>query len=818
MMRCIACLSLLTVCAVAAASPTDKPGSASLPPLQRLQIYPERVVLIGPRAAQQVVVNGHFLDGAMRDLTSQAQYRLEGPAVARCQPTGYVTAAQDGTATLVVEVAGQSARVPVEVRAAMRPQPISFRREIMAVLNVAGCNQGACHGSPSGKNGFRLSLRGYDPAADHEQLTRDVLGRRTSALSPENSLIVQKALGRVPHEGGQRFAPGSHLQHLLTSWIQEGMHDDPESPLPVTLQAYPTAQVQVHPAWGQQLAVQARFADGSVADVTRLCNYASSDPALADVDATGWVRFQQPGEATILIRYLEAMTTVRLVYLKPDPQFRWPEPPEHNYIDRLVFAKLKKLGLAPSELCTDEEYLRRVYLDLCGILPSVEETRQFVTDKRPDKRTRIVERLVQRPEFADFWALKWADILRSSRKSVKLAGVFKFREWLRFQIASNRPLDELVYDLLTAQGSSFANPAANYYRVARDPQSLAETTAQLFLGVRMQCAKCHNHPFERWTQDDYYGLAAVFARVKVSLSPEGPGAAEDEYVVLDRAGEVTQPRTQKTMMPTVLGTSLATDAADRRQALARWLVSKDNPFFARSLANRIWYHLLGRGIVEPVDDFRDSNPPSHEELLDALARDLVEHRYDLRYLVKTITASRVYQLSAQPNATNKDDQKYFSRAITKMLTAEQLLDALCQATEVPEKYPGLPLGTRATQLPDGEFQHVFLKTFGQPARELPCECERESDTSLAQALQLINGQTVHGKLRQPHNRIGRLLAAKATPEAIVEELYLATLSRYPEATEKQVVLDYVRRHKDARRAWEDVQWALINCKEFLFRH
>jgi hypothetical protein len=403
--------------------------------------------------------------------------------------------------------------------------------------------------------------------------------------------------------------------------------------------------------------------------------------------------------------------------------------------------------------------------------------------------------------------------------------VHKFQEWIRKNIVENRPFDQWVRELVTAEGSSYANPPANFYRVARDPTSLAETTAQLFFGVRMQCAKCHNHPFERWTQDDYYSLAAFFARVKLKRDPEEePGKQPNqgaEMIFLDRAGEITQPRTGKTMPPRFPGDLKlppVEPVQDRREVLADWLTRPDNPFLPKSVANRVWFHLLGRGIVDPVDDFRDSNPASNDDLLAALAKDFVDHGWDLKHLIRTIMHSRTYQLSAQTNEFNKDDNKYFSRAVTRLHTAEQLLDAICSATAVPEKFAGLPLGTRATQLPDGEVNHVFLKTFGQPARELACECERESDSNLAQALQLINGPTIHEKLRNPNNRIGQLLNAKKSDREIVEELYLATLSRSPGDVEVNAVMDHLNKNPDKRKAWEDVQWALINSKEFLFRH
>jgi hypothetical protein len=420
--------------------------------------------------------------------------------------------------------------------------------------------------------------------------------------------------------------------------------------------------------------------------------------------------------------------------------------------------------------------------------------------------------------------LKWSDVLRSSRKNIQVKGTYVFQRWLHERIAKNVGLDDVVKELITAEGSTSANPPANFYRIARDPQNLAETTAQLFFGIRMQCAKCHNHPFERWTQDDYYSLAAFFARVKQTKDPREPGMNAQtpggEIIYTTRSGEVTQPRTGQTMAPKFMGGAVAQvpPDKDRREVLADWLASGNNPFFAKATANRIWYHLTGRGIVDPVDDFRDSNPSANDELLDALAKDLVDSHFDVKHLIRVIMNSRTYQLSAQTNELNKDDNKYFSHAVTKLLTAEQLLDAICTVTEVPEKFAGHPLGTRAVQLPDGDLNHPFLKTFGQPARELACECERESESNLAQALQLINGPTVNEKLRNANNHVGRLLAKKMSDEDMLNELYLSTLSRLPTENDVKVSLAHVAKATDKRKAWEDVHWALLNTKEFLFRH
>jgi hypothetical protein len=815
---------LLLVAAPALAAPPDADARGELIGTPAaLVVSPATVTLTGPRDARQLVVTGTYPGGRSRDLTPAVTVAVSPADVVEVTDGLFLRGRKDGTATVTVTAGGKTATATVTVTKAGEPTPVSFRNDVVAALNVGGCNMGACHGTPSGKNGFKLSLRGFDPAADYLQLTRDQFGRRSDGQDPFASLLLLKGIGRVPHEGGARFGPSSLPVEMIAGWLGEGLRDDPPTlPGVKAVDVLPGNRVQLAPARWQQLAVVAMYTDGKTRDVTRLTNFSSSDPSVADVGPTGLVEFKRPGEVAVLCRYLEEMRSVRLTYLEPRDGYAWPNLPETNFIDTHVFAKLRQMTLLPSEGCTDAEFVRRAYLDAVGRLPTVAEAKALLADTDTAKRDKLIDRLLALPEFADFWALKWSDVLRSSRKSIQLKGSHAFHAWLRDRIAANAPVDDIVRDLLTADGNTFHNPPANYYRIAKDPQSLAESTAQLFLGVRMQCAKCHNHPFERWTQDDYYGFAAWFARVRQrpepGAKPNAPNTSEVVYIA--RAGEVTQPRTGKVMKPRKLSVGDADVPAgqDRRGALAEWLTSPGNPFFAKSVANRVWFHLMGRGIVDPVDDFRDSNPSSNDELLDALAKDFAAHRFDLRHLVRTVMRSRTYQLSAVPNDTNKDDTRYFSHAVTKLLTAEQLLDSICDVTAVGEKFAGLPAGTRAVQLIDGEVNHPFLKAFGQPARELACECERESDGNLGQALQLINGPTVNEKVRNPNNRLGPLLAAKTPEAAVLEDIYFAALARPPFEDERQVALGHVAKAADKRKAWEDVLWAVLNTREFLFRH
>lgn len=818
-----------------------------------LVIHPDTIHLSGPRSMRQVLVTGRYADGSERDLTHCCVLQVENPDVVKLSRGGLLQSQKDGQAALIVRAGELTARVPVLVSDLQRAQPVSFRHEFIAALNVAGCNAGACHGIPSGRGGFKLSLRGYKPEADYLELTHGALARRTNRFDPDGSLILKKGMGVVPHQGGRRLVSTNTVPaEAMRAWLAEGLREDaPDLPALKKVEVLPGNRVQTAPARWQQLAVLAHFADGSVRDVTRLTAFSSSDEAIAGVDATGLVDMHQLGEAAILCRYLDIIECVRLTYLEPRPGFVWPDPPVHNDVDRHVFAKLKLLNIVPSEVCLDHEFLRRAFLDLCGILPTPEEARVFLADTDPGKRSRLIDDLLDRPEFADFWAYKWLDVLRSNRLTIQIKGSHAYRQWLRSHIERNTPWNEVVRDLLTAGGSTFTNPPANYYRgaysngdpVVREPQSLAESTSQLFFGIRLQCAQCHNHPFERWTQDDYYHMVAWFARLQAKPDPLEPGRPKQPYpwqlrenalVIFSKTdGEATNPQSGKVMPPKVLGMPAPTipPGQDRRVALAELVTSGENPFFARATVNRIWFHLLGRGIVDPPDDFRDSNPPVNEALLDALAREFVQRRFDVKHIIRTIANSRTYQLSLHANSSNQADAKYFSHALVKgkRLSAEVLLDAICAATAQPETFTEMPPGTRAVQLPDGQViytggryaswdRHPFLRAFGQPAREAACECEREGDINLARALELKNGDFVLGKIRTPENRLGKLLARKVPDADLLAELFLATLSRPPLADEARTVLAHVAEASDKRAAWEDVHWALLNTNEFLFRH
>jgi len=714
---------------------------------------------------------------------------------------------------------------------------ISFRHDVMAVLSKAGCNAGVCHGNLHGKGGFKLSLRGEDPAADFATLVRGQFGRRVDLLRPEQSLLLLKPTMQMAHEGGRRFAVGSRQYEVLRRWIAQGMPDDaPTLPRLVRLEVAPREEVVIEPRKELALRVEAVFADGRRRDVTDQAVYEPTSQT-ASVDADGEVRRDAFGETTILVRFLDQQTPVRVAFIPERANFTWSNPAEHNFIDRHVFAKLRRLRMNPSRLCDDQTFVRRAYLDLLGLLPTADEARRFVADASSDKRARLVDRLLSRGEFAEHWALKWSDLLRSEEKTLDRKGVQNFHAWLRQSFVENKPLDQLARELIAARGSTYLNPAANWYRANRDPISRAEGTARVFLGVRLQCAKCHNHPFDRWTQDDYYSWAAWFARVQYRVLEnrrrdrnDGHEFDGEQIVWFDRTSEVENARTDRPAVPQVLdadASPLREVQGERLDILAQWITSGDNPFFARAQVNRIWFHLLGRGLVDPVDDFRATNPASHPALLDELTNDFVAHGFDVRHTIRTIMGSRVYQLSAEPNETNRDDETNFARAYERRLAAEPLLDAVAQVLDAPARFNGYPEGTRAGALPGVQAVRrrdrtpasgdQFLKLFGKPPRLVACDCERTEETTLAQTFNLVNGPAVSDLLTRPDNRLGKLLSRGESPPVVIEELCWAALARAPSSEESRRLSQYLESAADRRAALEDIAWGLINSHEFLYR-
>jgi hypothetical protein len=718
---------------------------------------------------------------------------------------------------------------------------VSYRLDIAPILSRAGCNTGPCHGNFNGKGGFKLSLRGDDPGDDWLRLTHDTQGRRVDRFHPESSLLLLKPAGLVPHEGGRRFATDSREYRLIREWIAEGAGDDQATvPRVIHLTVEPADQLVVphadtsggdaptEPRYTQRLRVWADLANGSRRDVTADCTYELSDPTRASLAEAGRVTAERSAEVAVAVRFLQNRATSRLAFLAQRPNFNWSGPEPANVIDEHVFARLKALQIEPSPTCSDATYLRRVFLDVIGTLPSPEEVRAFLADTRPDKRARVLDQLLERPEYADFWALKWADVLRNEEKAMGSKGVHSFQRWLRDQIATDTPIDQMAAALITGRGSTWRNPAASFYRTNRDPQACAETVGQVFLGVRIQCARCHNHPFDVWTQDDYYGLAAGFANIQRkevdNVRRDKFDTHEingDEIIYLAGRPELKHPRTGSMMAPRPPGEpplTLGASDADTLDDLADHITHRSRQF-ARAQANRAWFHLLGRGIVDPIDDFRDSNPPSNPALLEALTDQFLSGQMRLKPLVRLIVGSHTYQLSAATNATNADDATHFSHAVVKLLPAEVLLDAVNLALVGKDESVEEPGPNRAIRMAGihGDSDG-FLKTFGKPDRLLTCECERSDETTLAQAFQLINGRDIRRALESPRNRIGRWLAAHPGDDGLLRELYFASVGREPTPQEQGAALDHVHASNDRRRGWEDIAWALLNSKEFLLRH
>jgi hypothetical protein len=793
-----------------------------------LTIEPPLIILSGAESRQQVAVTLQSTDGSLRDVTRNCRFVVEPPGIATVGADGVVRPLADGNAILRAIDGSRSLEAGIRVDQASNHRRSSFRTDIVPLLSKAGCNMGACHGNLSGKGGFRLSLRGEDPEFDFQSLTHDQFGRRVNRVAPERSLTLLKPSSGVSHEGGLRFPRESVEAGTLLRWIAAGGRDDrAEAPRVRSLRVFPEERFGSPGMLDQQLVVTAEFDDGSLRDVTRQVAYDVSDPTRVDISIDGLVHAHGPGETAAAVRYLNGRATSRLAFLADRAGFVWKGPPADHPIDRDVYEKLRALRVNPSPPSDDPVFIRRAYLDAIGRLPEPAETRAFLADRDPEKRSKLVDRLVDRPEFADFWALKWADLLRNEEKTMGEKGAWVFQRWLRDEIARDVPLDELVRRIVGGLGSTWQNPPSSFYRTNRDPTTAAESVAQVFLGMRLQCARCHNHPFDAWTQDDYYGLAAFFANIarkqpnnvrKDDLDKHEINGDEIVYLT-GTAPRLVQPRSGVVLEPTVLRGKPAADPADGNALaiLADWL-TRDNRQFQRNLSNRVWFHLLGRGIVEPVDDFRDSNPPSNPSLLNTITGHFRDHGMRLKPLVAWIMKSRTYQASAAPDPTNREDESNFSHAAVRLLPAEVLLDAISQMLAVPERFRHAPDSARAAQLPGVAGEIAFLKTFGKPDRLLTCECERSESTTLSQAFQMINGPTVRRKLDASDNRIGRLMAAGVGDREILAEIYLAAVCRAAKPAELAAMIDYLRRARDRRSAWEDVVWALLNSKEFLLRH
>ncbi len=805
-MRIHKSLALLVVVGLTGAAPAQ---------VTTLAVYPPEVNLSTSRAKASFIVQATYADGITRDVTAQAAVRLASPAVCKLE-RNQLTPLADGVTDLVIEFGGRAVALPITVKDAKVDRPISFKLDVMPIFMRSGCNVGGCHGAARGKDGFRLSLFGFDADGDHYRLTREINGRRINLALPTESLLLEKATGKVPHTGGKRFDEQSERHATLVRWLEAGAPQDPPTvATPVGIDLYPKGAVLDGKGEKQQLVVRARYSDGSERDVTPLTLFLSNNDNSAKVSEDGTVTAGERGEAFVMARFHTYTAGVPFVVLPKGLKFDFPRVPENNYIDALVNAKLKRLRIAPSELCSDEAFLRRVYVDIIGLLPIPEEYTRFMSDAAPNKREKLVDELLGRKEFAELWVLKWAELLQiKSSQQVSYKAMLLYYNWLQDKIASNVPVDQWVQELLASRGGTFKSPATNYYQVERDTLKITENVAQVFMGMRVQCAQCHNHPFDRWTMNDYYGFAAFFAQI----GRKGTDDPRELVIFNSGGGEVANPVTGQVMKPKFLGGATPDVAGkDRREVLARWLASPDNPYFATNLANIVWAHFFGQGIIHDVDDVRVSNPASNPELLAELGRKFTEYRYDFKKLVRDICTSRTYQLATQPNASNEGDTRNFARQNLRRIRAETFLDCISQVTETKNKFPGLPNGARAVQIADGNVSTYFLTTFGRASRETVCSCEVKLDPTLSQSLHLLNGETTTQRIAAG-NLVGRRLAEKKTPEQIIEELYVRCLSRKPLPKEREKLLALANAEPDKNKALSDVFWSLLNSREFMFNH
>ena len=796
---------------------------------EALKLLPEEIVLSGPRATQRLlVVEPAGSGGSVRDWTEEARFEVSDPAVAAVAAVGEpstIAAVSDGSTTLWAQFPdGRKASARIRVLGSAKPFRWSFRNHVLPALTKAGCNSGPCHGAASGQNYLKLSLRGYAPEADHAALTREGAGRRVLTLQPARSLVLLKPTLAVPHGGGRRLTVPSRSYQVLSEWIATGAAPPrPTDRRVASLRVIPS-RLRLQPGQQHGVLVQAVFDDGSREDVTHWAKYSSTDSGILGVDETGRAQARGQGEAYVSVWCLDQVASARVTI--PMTEGHGPEAyvraPRHNRIDELVLKKLEDLGLPPYRISNDHHFVRRAYLDALGVLPGAGEARQFVEDTNPDKRARLVDSLLERPEFVDYWTYKWCDLLLVSRSKLKSPAHRIFYDWIRRSVAENKPWDRFVREIVTATGSNTGNGAVNYWVMHDEATKATENLTHTFLGISVACARCHNHPLDKWTQEDYYGLSSFFSRVG-----RKPGDQGDVIVFESRNGEVPFPGRKNALPPRPLeGDPIAENApGSRRQHFAAWLTSPENRYFLRATVNRIWHHFLGRGLVEPVDDLRQTNPASNEDLMDALVRDFTGHGFDLRRLIRTIMNSATYQASAGGGGPPELAEKYHSRFRVRRLPAEVILDMICQVTGVPERFPGFPSGTRALQLPDTRVASDFLSTFGRPAREINAHAERVKEPTVNQALHLIHGEGLHRKLQSEAGFLSRSLAEGRSREEVIRNLYWAALSRPPTDEEMRALLETLGpvpsgggNQEAERNGLADLAHGILTSKEFLFNH
>ncbi len=780
----------------------------------RLKITPENPLLFGQGAKQRLVVTAEYADGTAQEVTGQASFAASGSA-ASVDAEGMITALANGGSPIRVTWQGQSATTTALVQRAEGAIPRSFAGDILPILTKHGCNGGSCHGALNGQNGFKLSLFGFEAEPDYAMIATAHDGRRINRANAEQSLLLLKpTAGAMRHGGGKLLSPKSADYQALLAWIRDGAQRDPRHERKmIALRVSPALLTLTGKEATRKLLVTARFDDGAEGDVTQLVKFTTNNDTIASVSAAGTVKAERGGETAIVVRG-PGVTGVAKVAVVTEPR-QVPLLRVSNLIDEHINAKLKRLQIPPSAPADDATFLRRVYLDVIGTIPTAEEARAFLASQDPAKRAKAVDQLVRRPEYAEYWAMYWGDHLDNTKQQIYNKGPYAFTEYLQKQFRANVPYDEFVRSLLVSSGNMYEMPATNYYPIMKKELDLAEKTSQLFLGVSIGCARCHNHPLERWKQSDFAGLAAFFSQVRYK---NGGPRNNERALYVDFVRQFQHPETKQVYLPKALdGPQLATTGlTDRRELLAEWVTAKDNPYFARAMVNRMWRMFFGRGFVEPVDDFRVTNPPSNEPLLEALARDFAAHNFDLHHLIRTITLSSAYQLSSVPVAGNKQDTMAYSRYYPKRLSAEPLLDSISLATAVPEKFLAMYPGTRAAALPEPEIESYFLEVFDRPSRQLVCE--RKNEPTLNQALHMIGGDTAHRKVTDRSGYVAQAVSRFVDDAALVEEFYLRTLTRFPDAEEVAAARKAIGQAKSRQQGAEDVLWALLNTKEFLYNH
>lgn len=817
--RCLILTLAFGVPSIQAAEPAETLASVrkDAPRKPNLAVYPESIQLDSARDFQSFVAVISRDDGITEDATERVEWEVADSSLARLDNFMLYPLA-DGKTELVGRYSNAEVRVPLTVSGSGKTPAISFEKDVMPVLTRSGCNTGSCHGAARGKDGFNLSLFGFDPAGDYQRITREIGVRRINLAVPSESLLLKKSVGSVPHTGGKLFDTSSEYYATVLEWLQDGAPADSSKDKPATVDSvaiYPPQAVIEGENQTQRFVAVASYSDGTTRDVTTLAAFSSNNAGSAAIDNAGVVTAGRRGESFVMARF-DTHTVGSQVLTLPE-NIKYEEPViDGGYIDQMVERKLQQLRIVPSGQCTDEEFLRRATIDIIGLLPTEDQYHRFMNDTAPDKRDRLVDELLSRKEFSEIWAMKFAQLLMiKSTNQVSYKSAFLYANWLTGKFANNVPVDQMVRELLTSTGGTFSQPATNFYEIERDTLKTAENVAQVFMGIRTQCAQCHNHPFDRWTMDDYYGFASFFSQV-------GRKQAEDyrEKIVYNRfSGEVNHLVTKKPLPPTFLGgDSPETRGKDRREVLASWLTSPENPFFAKSIANRVWAHFMGSGIVDPVDDIRVSNPPTNPELFEKLGEKLVEYDFDFRRLVRDICTSQAYSRSTITNQTNAHDHRNYAHAQFRRMPAESLLDCISAVTQSPDKFKGLPLGARAVQIADGTTTNYFLTAFGRSARTTVCDCEATTDPSLSQALHLLNGNSVHNKIQSGKVVRQWVETEKLAPTEVLDRIYIRCLSRKPTAEEREQLLATVENVEKPLPILEDIFWAVLNSREFVFNH